>query len=285
MSHTNSTTNYGLPQFLTGDKPAWLTDINNAFSDIDTAVNNAQTKADTAFTDAGNAQTDATTAINNAAAADAKGSGALASIESVFDPTTIYSVGAKVIYNSLLYRCTVAVTTPGPWTGSNNWERITVDSLIATTDSKIGNITSLSTNDKTSLVNAVNEVNGKVNCASIVQTRLRSDYTLTSTSPTKVFDDGTAYLSEGDYIFEVTFPAIWTIASGVINGGLRVDNTYFESDMIYGPKDIVGLITFKGSVHISSAGNHTIGSAIRTDAEKPVTIKSYVSPTVTLWRC
>lgn len=163
MSHTNETTNYNLPQFLTSDKPAWLTDINNAFSDIDTAIYAAQSKADTAYNDAGNAQTDATTAINNAAAADAKGSGAIASIETAFDPTTIYSVGAKVMYNSLLYRCIVAVVTPGPWTGSDNWERITVDSLIATTDSKIGSLTSLATSDKTSIVNAVNEVNGKIN--------------------------------------------------------------------------------------------------------------------------
>lgn len=160
MSHTNSTTNYGLPQFLTSDKPAWLTDVNNAYADIDTAIYAAQSKADTAFTDAGNAQTDATTAINNAAAADAKGSGAIASIEVAFDPTTIYAVGAKVMYNSLLYRCTTAVVTPGPWTGSSNWERITVDNLIATTDSKIGQLTSLSTSDKTSTVNAINEVNG-----------------------------------------------------------------------------------------------------------------------------
>lgn len=160
MSHTNSTTNYGLPQFLTSDKPAWLTDVNNALSDIDSAIYAAQTKADTAYNDAGNAQSDATTAINNAAAADAKGSGAIASIEVAFDPTTIYSVGAKVMYNSLLYRCTVAVTTPGPWTGSDNWERITVDSLIATTDSKIGNLGSLSTGDKSNIVNAVNDVNG-----------------------------------------------------------------------------------------------------------------------------
>ena len=160
MSHTNSTTNYALPQFLTSDKPAWLTDINNAFADIDTAIFAAKTKADTAFTDAGNAQTDATTAINNAAAADAKGSGALASIEVAFDPTTIYAVGARVIYNSLLYRCIVAVVTPGPWTGSDNWERITIDNLISTTDSKIGQLTSLSTTDKTSIVNAINEING-----------------------------------------------------------------------------------------------------------------------------
>lgn len=163
MSHTNSTTNYNLPQFLPTDKPAWLTDVNAAYASIDIGMHNAQTKADTAFTDAGNAQADATTAINNAAAADAKASGALASIEATFDPTIIYPVGSKVIYNSLLYRCTVAVATPGPWTGSDNWERINVDSLIATADSKIGLLTSLSTTDKTSIVNAVNEVNGKVN--------------------------------------------------------------------------------------------------------------------------
>lgn len=162
MAHTNSTTNYSLPQFIPTDKPAWLTDINGAFSDIDTAVHTAQTKADSAYNDAGTAQADATLALTNAATADAKGSGAIASIEAAFDPTTIYSVGAKVMYNSLLYRCIVAVITPGPWTGSDNWERITVDSLISTTDSKIGLLTSLSTSDKTSVVNAVNEVNGEI---------------------------------------------------------------------------------------------------------------------------
>lgn len=160
MSHTNSTPNYNLPQFLTTDKPAWLTDINGAFSDIDTAVNNAQSKADTAYNNAGTAQGDATTALTNAATADAKASGAIASIETAFDPTTIYPVGAKVMYNSLLYRCVAAVVTPGPWTGSDNWERITVDNLIAATNNNIGSLTSLSTTDKTSIVNAVNEVNG-----------------------------------------------------------------------------------------------------------------------------
>lgn len=130
MGHTNSTTNYGLPQFITTDKPAWLTDINSAFSAIDAAVDNAQDTADAAQNDATQALTDAGNAATAAAAADAKGSGAIASIEAAFDPTTVYSIGAKVMYNSLLYRCTVAVVTPGPWTGSANWERITVDSLI-----------------------------------------------------------------------------------------------------------------------------------------------------------
>ena len=132
MSHTNSTTNYALPQFLTSDKPAWLTDINNAFSDIDTAIKAAKDAGDDAQGDATQALSDAGDALTAASAADAKGAGAIASIETAFDPTTVYSVGAKVMYNNLLYRCTVAVTTPGPWTGSANWARITVDGLIDT---------------------------------------------------------------------------------------------------------------------------------------------------------
>lgn len=48
MSHTNTTPNYNLPQFVGTDKPAWLTDINQAFSGIDTAIKTAKDTADTA---------------------------------------------------------------------------------------------------------------------------------------------------------------------------------------------------------------------------------------------
>ena len=54
MSHTNTTPNYNLPQFVGTDKPAWLTDINQAFSAIDTAIKNT---SDTANTASGNATT------------------------------------------------------------------------------------------------------------------------------------------------------------------------------------------------------------------------------------
>lgn len=130
MGHTNSTTYYNLPQFLTSDKPAWLTDINNAMSDIDSGLHAAQSDATTAGNNATQALSDASAASSAASAADAKGAGAVASIEEAFDATAVYAVGAKVMYNSLLYRCTVAITTPGPWTGSANWERITVNSII-----------------------------------------------------------------------------------------------------------------------------------------------------------
>lgn len=130
MGHTNSTTNYSLPQFITTDKPAWLTDVNNAFSSIDTAIKNAADDASTASSTASTAASDASSAITAAATADAKGAGAVASIADTFDATATYDVGDKVMYNSLLYICTTAVTTPGPWTGTTNWTRTTIESLI-----------------------------------------------------------------------------------------------------------------------------------------------------------
>ena len=61
MSHTNSTTNYSLPQFLGTDKPAWLGDINPAFSTIDGAIKTASDNASSANT----ASTANTTAIGD----------------------------------------------------------------------------------------------------------------------------------------------------------------------------------------------------------------------------
>ena len=147
MGHTNSTTNYSLPQFITTDKPAWLTDVNNAFLAIDTGMNNAQTAAN-------NAQGDATTALGNASAAstaaataDAKGAGAVASLADAFDPAAIYDVGDLVMYNNLLYICSAAVTTPGPWTGVLNWTRVSVEDMINSVKADIVSGTTYQIND------------------------------------------------------------------------------------------------------------------------------------------
>lgn len=78
MSHTNSTTNYNLPQFIGTDKPTWLNDVNGAMSAIDTqmkanadAATSAGTSATTANTNIGTlsnlnttAKTDTVSAIN-----------------------------------------------------------------------------------------------------------------------------------------------------------------------------------------------------------------------------
>ena len=145
MSHTNSTTNYGLPQFVTTDKPFWLTDVNQAYSDIDAAMKNNADAASTAGSNDIPALSDASAAATTASVADAKAAGAIASISDQFDTTSTYNVGDIVIYNNLLYKCTTAVTTPGAWTGSTNWSRITIESIIddavATLNTKINALT------------------------------------------------------------------------------------------------------------------------------------------------
>ena len=139
MSHTNTTTNYGLPQFITTDKPAWLTDVNVAYTAIDTAIKNADDKAVNAQNDASQAISDASSASSTATSADAKATGAIASIAESFEPTATYSVGEYVMYNNLLYVCTTAVTVPGIW-DSTKWTRITCDNIFGILDSKINNL-------------------------------------------------------------------------------------------------------------------------------------------------
>lgn len=51
MGATNHTPNYNLPQFIGTDVPSWLTDINGAFSAIDTAIDAAKDAADGAASD------------------------------------------------------------------------------------------------------------------------------------------------------------------------------------------------------------------------------------------
>ena len=72
MAHTNSTTNYGLPQWIGSDKPTFLGDFNSAFNTIDTQMkSNADTAAGAAET-ASSANATAISANETAVAADAK---------------------------------------------------------------------------------------------------------------------------------------------------------------------------------------------------------------------
>lgn len=48
MSHTHSTENYNLPQFIGTDIPDWLTDVNKGYSDIDAGMQANKVSANTA---------------------------------------------------------------------------------------------------------------------------------------------------------------------------------------------------------------------------------------------
>lgn len=70
-----------------------------------------------------------------------------------YDPTATYNTGDVCIYNNVLYICTEDNITgtfdPSKWTAT------TIDNII-------GDLSQLTTTDKSSLVGAVNEVNGKI---------------------------------------------------------------------------------------------------------------------------
>ena len=125
MGHTNSTANLALPQFIGTDKPTWLSDVNGAFATIDTYAGNND--AALAITDA-----KADTAIGDAASAVTTAGNAA---------TTAGNAAATA---------TAANTVAG--------NALTVANGI---NSKVGVLTDLTTTDKSTVVNAINEVNGK----------------------------------------------------------------------------------------------------------------------------
>ena len=51
-----------------------------------------------------------------------------------FDPALTYVVGEYVTYGGILYRCKIAVTVAGPWTGDSNWVDVDMTSPDATLD-------------------------------------------------------------------------------------------------------------------------------------------------------
>ena len=92
MSATNSTPNYGLPQYVADDKPTYLGDFNKAMLDIDTNMKSIDNKAEGAESEiasatatANQALENATTAKNTADTANTTANQALAKTNIVFD--------------------------------------------------------------------------------------------------------------------------------------------------------------------------------------------------------
>lgn len=125
MGHTNSTANLALPQFIGTDKPTWLSDVNGAFAAIDTYAGN----------------NDAALAITDAKADTAIGDASNAVTTATNAANTAGTASATA---------TAANTVAG--------NALTVANGI---NSKVGVLTDLTTTDKSTVVNAINEVNGK----------------------------------------------------------------------------------------------------------------------------
>lgn len=123
MSHTNSTSNYALPQFLSSDKPAWMADINVAFADIDAQMKLNEDAADQANTDIG------TVGLNFAAG---------------YSNLSTYDVGDIVTYNKRMYQCDIAVTVPEAF-DSGKWSYYRVSDAANTANSAESGVNALNT--------------------------------------------------------------------------------------------------------------------------------------------
>ena len=81
MSATNSTPNYGLPQYVADDKPTYLGDFNKAMLDIDTNMKSIENKAESAESASTTANSNASQALENANQASTKADTAQATAE------------------------------------------------------------------------------------------------------------------------------------------------------------------------------------------------------------
>lgn len=81
MSATNSTPNYGLPQYVADDKPTYLGDFNKAMLDIDTNMKSIDNKAEGAESGIASVTATANQALENANAANTKATTAQATAE------------------------------------------------------------------------------------------------------------------------------------------------------------------------------------------------------------
>ena len=143
MGHTNETANYNLPQFIGTDKPTWLGDVNGAMSAIDAAIANAASAATDAASVATNAATVASGAVTTANAASET---ATAASTAASGATTTANNAAETANNAQ----STAVLAKGTADGAA---------------SAIGDLSDLTTTDKTNLVSAVNEVKASIPAA------------------------------------------------------------------------------------------------------------------------
>ena len=72
MSSTNTTPNFGLPQYIPTDKPTYLGDFNKAMLDIDTNMKSIENKAVSAESSVATANSNASQALENANQASTK---------------------------------------------------------------------------------------------------------------------------------------------------------------------------------------------------------------------
>lgn len=156
FGHTNSTSNYELPQFVGTDKPQWLTDINQAFASIDTAIHSVSVLANLNSTKIGDL-TDLTTdnKIDLVSAINEVDSHTDSNTNTIAGHTTAIGANTTAIGN---------LTDLDTVDKTNLVSGINEVNLIAKNNEvKIGNLNNLDTEAKSNLVVSINEIVSVIN--------------------------------------------------------------------------------------------------------------------------
>ena len=187
MSYTNETTYYGLP-LPTGSDKSTFTDNNTAFQAVDAALHTAAEGAAQAALDitsltgrVGDAETNITNLTTDLGLEKAKivnlqnketlQDGEIADVrkdaedmicaynEATATSTHAYSAGDYFIYNDVLYVATDTIGVGDTIVPDTNCATTNVVTQLAANAGAVGDISSLTTTDKSSAVAAINEVN------------------------------------------------------------------------------------------------------------------------------
>jgi hypothetical protein len=127
-----------------------ITNATTATTNANNAANAANTAATNANNAANNAQTQANRAQNLVDTFTSKGA---------YNPTTSYVVNNIITYNGSTYRCKQN-TTGNPPTDTTYWELLAQAGDVPRAE--VGTLSNLTTSDKSSVVAAINEVNGQL---------------------------------------------------------------------------------------------------------------------------
>ena len=167
MASTNKTTHYELSQYVGSDKPTYLTDYNGDMLAIDTAIYNAQTKADTAYANAGTADGKADTAITTANSALTNAGTANTNIGTMANLTTTEKTNLVGAINEVNAKANQNETDIAKFnfTTFTNYEKDSADLSITGGTINNGTVTVAKNSD-----GSICKIYGKINIAKTAQT-------------------------------------------------------------------------------------------------------------------
>lgn len=247
MSFTNKTPNYNLPQWLGTDKPAWLTDVNGAFSSIDTAIKNA-------YDSGSGADATANAALETARAAQETANGAVEQADNAntkADAANVTAANAQTATGGAVSTANEALANSKIALGYGNWK---IRNVKASDVQVIEEITKSSAAPYRRFVYLYNE-NLKIMQIS-GSLELTSIGTLTKHVDIKLAD-GTSFTAFPVYKLPFTCTGSIMINSTALFGG---ETTINGSKLVYQRDCIAAITSYNGSAwmcYVTGPGGST----------------------------